>query len=36
MFQRLPTALAQVKAGNMSKNVLNEIMHIVYSSYQEK
>ena len=36
MFQRLPTALAQVKAGNNSKNLLNEIRQIVYSLYQSK
>ena len=29
MFQRLPTALAQVKAGNTSENLLNEISRIV-------
>ena len=26
MFQRLPIALAQVKAGNTSENLLNEII----------
>ena len=31
MLQRLPIALAQVKAGNMSENLLNEIRQIVYS-----
>ena len=36
MFQRLPIALAQVKAGNNSKNVLNEIRQVVYSLYQSK
>ena len=36
MFQRLPIALAQVKAGNNSKNLLNEIRQIVYSLYQSK
>ena len=36
MLQRLPTALAQVKAGNNSKNLLNEIRQIVYSLYQSK
>ena len=36
MFQRLPIALAQVKAGNNSENVLNEIRQIVYSLYQSK
>ena len=36
MLQRSPIALAQVKAGNTSKNVLNEIRQIIYSLYQEK
>ena len=31
MLQRLPVALAQVKAGNTSENLLNEIREIVYS-----
>ena len=31
MFQRLPIALAQVKAGNYSERLLNEIRQIVYS-----
>ena len=35
-LQRLPMALAQVKAGNASKNLLNEIRQIIYSLYQEK
>ena len=30
MLQRLPMAFAQVKAGNTSENLLNEIRHIVY------
>ena len=34
MLQRLPIALAQVKAGNNSENSLNEIRQIVYSLYQ--
>ena len=34
--QRLPIALAQVKAGNNSKNLLNEIRQIIYSLYQSK
>ena len=33
MFQRLLTSLAQVKAGNNSENLLNEIRHIFYSLY---
>ena len=36
VFQRLPIALAQVKAGNNSENLLNEIRQIVYSLYQSK
>ena len=36
MLQRLPIALAQVKAGNNSENLSNEIRHIVYSLYQSK
>ena len=36
MLQRLPIALAQVKAGNDSENFLNEIRQIVYSLYQSK
>ena len=36
MFQRLPTALAQVKAGNNPESLLNEIRQIVYSLYQSK
>ena len=36
MLQRLPIALAQEKAGNNSKNLLNEIRQIVYSLYQSK
>ena len=31
MLQRLPIALAQVKAGNTSENLLNEIIQIVYT-----
>ena len=34
MLQRLPIALAQVKVGNNSENLLNEIRQIVYSLYQ--
>ena len=36
MLQRLPIALAQVKAGNNSENLLNEIRQIIYSLYQAK
>ena len=34
MLQRLPVALAPVKAGNNSENLLNEIRQVVYSLYQ--
>ena len=33
MLQRLPIALAQIKAGNNSESLLNEIRQIVYSLY---
>ena len=36
MLQRLPIALAQVKAGNNSESLLNEIRQILYSLYQSK
>ena len=36
MLQRLPIALAQVKAGNNSENLLNEIKKNFYSLYQSK
>ena len=36
MLQRLPIALAQVKAGNNSESLLNEIKQIVYSLYQSE
>ena len=36
MLQRLPIALAQVKAGKNSENLLNEIRQIIYSLYQSK
>ena len=36
MLQKLPIALAQVKAGNNSENLLNEIRKIVYSLYHPK
>ena len=35
-LQRLPIALAQIKGGNNSESLLNEIWHIVYSLYQSK
>ena len=36
MLQRLPIALAQVKAGNNSESLLNEIRQIIYLLYQSK
>ena len=36
MLQRLPMSPAQVKAGNNSESLLNEIGQIVYSLYQSK
>ena len=36
MLQVLPTTLAQVKAGNTSENLLNEIKQIIYSLYRLK
>ena len=36
MLQKLPIALAQIKIGNNSQNLLNEIRQIVYSLYQSK
>ena len=36
MLQRLLIALSQVKAGNNSESLLNEIRQIVYSLYQSK
>ena len=36
MLQRLPISLAQVKAGNTSENLLNEIRQIMYSLYKTK
>ena len=35
-LQRLPIALAQVKAGNNSEILLNEVRQIVYSLHQSK
>ena len=34
MFQRLPITLAQIKAGNASENLLNQIHQTIYSLYQ--
>ena len=36
MLKRLPIPLAQVKAGNNSESLLNEIRQIVYSLYRSK
>ena len=36
ILQRLPKGLAQIKANNNSKRLLNEIRQIVYSLYQSK
>ena len=38
MLQRLPIAIAQVKAGNTSENFKSyiQICQIIYSLYQEK
>ena len=36
MFQRLPIALAQLKAGNNSESLLNEIRQTVYSLHESK
>ena len=36
MLQRLPIVLGQVKTGNSSESLLNEIRQILYSLYQSK
>ena len=36
MLKRSPIALAQIKASNNSKSLLNEIRQIVYSLYRSK
>ena len=36
MLERLPIALAQVKAGNNSEKLLNKIRQIVYPLYSSK
>ena len=36
LLQRLPIALAQVKAGNNPESLLNKTKQIVYSLYQSK
>ena len=36
MLQKLPIALAQLKAGNTPENLQNEIRQIIYSLYRTK
>ena len=36
MFSRLPISLAQLKAGNNSEKLKNEIRQIFYSLYRSK
>ena len=36
VFQRLPIVLAEVKVGNTSESLLNEIRQIIYSFYRAK
>ena len=36
MLKRLPIALAQIKAGNNSESLLNEIRQIAYYLYRSK
>ena len=36
MLQRLSIALAEVKAGNNSESLVNEIRQVIYSLYQSK
>ena len=36
MLQILPIALAQVKAGDIFEDLLNEIRQIIFSFHQEK
>ena len=36
MLQKLPMVLEEVKSGNPSENLLNEIIQILYSLYQEE
>ena len=36
MLQRLPTALVQVKSGNTSENLLNQIRQVIYALYRAK
>ena len=36
MLSRLPITLAQLKAGNNSENIKNEIRQLLYSLYRAK
>ena len=36
MLRRLPIALPQVRAGNISENLLNEIRQFIYFLYRVK
>ena len=36
MLQRLPIALVQVKSGNTSENLLNQIRQVIYALYRAK
>ena len=36
ILERLPIAVAQIKAGNISENLLTEVRQIIYSLYPEK
>ena len=36
MLQRLPVALAQLKSGNTSENLLNEVRQMIYSLCRTK
>ena len=36
MLQRIPVALTQLKAGNTSEILLNEVVQIIYSLYRAK
>ena len=36
IFNRFPTLLAQIQAGNNSKSLKNELRQILYSSYRSK
>ena len=36
MLQRLPIALARVRARNTSENLLNEILQTIYNLYRAK